>query len=265
MPTLCRTRECVPPGMWTKCPNGEVVGVYRPLHTSDTGPVPADGSPRPELANALAGARRRAQRDGDGQADTAHLLHALLEHDPASREAVDACEQGGEQLVKLLGLLVQRNIGYGLKWHGSVEDSGAVPMARSDGWSPAAAEALEAARKRADGRGDRRRAPICWPASSPTRSAGPSRSWSGPGSTGNCCAAASTPSRCPRRRTRSRASANRPVRSTCRRCAGNSARRRTARARDGKECHGVTPLMSAVMMCPCQPPPLPPHPRPTPL
>lgn len=155
MPTLCRTRECVPPGMWTKRPNGEVVGVYRPLHTSDPGPVPADGSPRPELANALAGARRRAQRDGDGQADTAHLLHALLEHDPASREAVDACEQGGEQLVKLLGLLVQRNIGYGLKWHGSVEDSGAVPMARSDGWSPAAAEALEAARKRADARGDR--------------------------------------------------------------------------------------------------------------
>ncbi|MET7509315.1 Clp protease N-terminal domain-containing protein [Streptomyces albidoflavus] len=128
--------------------------MYRPLHTSDPGPVPADGSPRPELANALAGARRRAQRDGDGQADTAHLLHALLEHDPASREAVDACEQGGEQLVKLLGLLVQRNIGYGLKWHGSVEDSGAVPVARSDGWSPAAAEALEAARKRAEGRGE---------------------------------------------------------------------------------------------------------------
>ncbi|MBT3158385.1 peptidase [Streptomyces sp. CHA1] len=129
--------------------------MHRPLPTSDPGPVPAHGSPRPELANALAGARRRAQRDGDGQADTAHLLHALLEHDPASREAVDACEQGGEQLVKLLGLLVQRNIGYGLKWHGSVEDSGAVPMARSDGWSPAAARALEAARERAYARGDR--------------------------------------------------------------------------------------------------------------
>ncbi|UYM23216.1 peptidase [Streptomyces albus] len=129
--------------------------MHRPLPTSDPGPVPAHGSPRPELANALAGARRRAQRDGDGQADTAHLLHALLEHDPASREAVDACEQGGEQLVKLLGLLVQRNIGYGLKWHGSVEDSGAVPMARSDGWSPAAAGALEAARERAYARGDR--------------------------------------------------------------------------------------------------------------
>ncbi|WP_033952580.1 Clp protease N-terminal domain-containing protein [Streptomyces sp. CNQ431] len=129
--------------------------MHRPLPTSDPGPVPAHGSPRPELANALAGARRRAQRDGDGQADTAHLLHALLEHDPASREAIDACEQGGEQLVKLLGLLVQRNIGYGLKWHGSVEDSGAVPMARSDGWSPAAAGALEAARERAYARGDR--------------------------------------------------------------------------------------------------------------
>ncbi|WP_436735926.1 Clp protease N-terminal domain-containing protein [Streptomyces sp. BBFR102] len=129
--------------------------MHHPLHMPPPGLAPAGGSPRPELANALAGARRRAQRDGDGQADTAHLLHALLEHDPASREAVDACEQGGEQLVKLLGLLVQRNIGYGLKWHGSVEDSGAVPMARSDGWSPAAAEALDAARRRADGRGGR--------------------------------------------------------------------------------------------------------------
>ncbi|MFD4984996.1 Clp protease N-terminal domain-containing protein [Streptomyces sp. NPDC058374] len=127
--------------------------MYRPSHASDPGSAPADGDPRPELANALAGARRRAQRDGDGQADTAHLLHALLEHDPASREAVDACEQGGEQLVKLLGLLVQRNIGYGLKWHGSVEDSGAVPMARADGWSPAAAGALDLARRRAGHRG----------------------------------------------------------------------------------------------------------------
>ncbi|NEE57175.1 peptidase, partial [Streptomyces sp. SID8455] len=123
--------------------------MHRPISPSDPGPAPADGSPRPELANALAGARRRAQRDGDGQTDTAHLLHALLEHDPASREAVDAGEQGGEQLVKLLGLLVQRNIGYGLKWHGSVEDSGALPVARSDGWSPAAAEALDIARRRA--------------------------------------------------------------------------------------------------------------------
>ncbi|CAM5292539.1 hypothetical protein Sdia_29480 [Streptomyces diastaticus subsp. diastaticus] len=153
MPTLCRMPECVPSGMWTKRPNGEVVGVHRPISPSDPEPAPADGSPRPELANALAGARRRAQRDGDGQTDTAHLLHALLEHDPASREAVDAGEQGGEQLVKLLGLLVQRNIGYGLKWHGSVEDSGALPVARSDGWSPAAAEALDIARRRAGRRG----------------------------------------------------------------------------------------------------------------
>lgn len=129
--------------------------MYRPLHASAPGPAPADDDLRPELANALAGARRRAQRDGDGQADTAHLLHALLEHDPASREAVDAGEQGGEQLVKLLGLLVQRNIGYGLKWHGSVEDSGAVPMARADGWSPAAAGALDSARRSADRRGRR--------------------------------------------------------------------------------------------------------------
>lgn len=76
-----------------------------------------------ELAVVVAGARRRAVRDGDRQTDTAHLLHALLENDPEVRAAV------GEprRLVRLLGYLVQRSIGYGLRWQSSVENSGALP------------------------------------------------------------------------------------------------------------------------------------------
>ncbi|MEU7563725.1 Clp protease N-terminal domain-containing protein [Streptomyces eurythermus] len=72
----------------------------------------------------VAGARRRAVRDGDRQTDTAHLLHALLEHDPEARAAV------GEprRLARLLGYLVQRSIGYGLRWRAGVEDSGALPV-----------------------------------------------------------------------------------------------------------------------------------------
>ncbi|GAA2226643.1 Clp protease N-terminal domain-containing protein [Streptomyces nogalater] len=77
-----------------------------------------------ELAAVVAGARRRAVRDGDRQTDTAHLLHALLEHDPQARAAV------GEprRLARLLGYLVQRSIGYGLRWQTGVEDSGALPV-----------------------------------------------------------------------------------------------------------------------------------------
>ncbi|MEU0336994.1 Clp protease N-terminal domain-containing protein [Streptomyces sp. NPDC006193] len=75
-----------------------------------------------ELAAVIAGARRRAVRDGDRQTDTAHLLHSLLEHDPEVRAAVG----GPPQLARLLGYLVQRSIGYGLRWQGSVEDSGEV-------------------------------------------------------------------------------------------------------------------------------------------
>ncbi|MEV6291925.1 Clp protease N-terminal domain-containing protein [Streptomyces sp. NPDC051896] len=117
-----------------------------------------------ELAAVVAGARRRAVRDGDRQTDTAHLLHSLLEHDPEVRAAVG----GPQQLARLLGYLVQRSIGYGLRWQGSVEDSGAlavvpaaaVPGAREPrdtaGWSPAAAAALAAARDRARLRGEPR-------------------------------------------------------------------------------------------------------------
>ncbi|MET8803485.1 peptidase [Streptomyces sp. NPDC004546] len=112
----------------------------------------------------VAGARRRAVRDGDRQTDTAHLLHSLLEHDPEVRAAVG----GPQQLARLLGYLVQRSIGYGLRWQGSVEDSGALavvpaaalPGAREPrdtaGWSPAAAAALAAARDRARLRGEPR-------------------------------------------------------------------------------------------------------------
>jgi len=106
----------------------------------------------PELASVLAGARRRAVRDGDRQIDTAHLLHSLLETDPQVREAFD----GGPRLARLLGYLVQRSIGYGLQWQGTVEDSGVVPVVTGLGWSPAAAAAMERALDRAERRGDAR-------------------------------------------------------------------------------------------------------------
>lgn len=92
-----------------------------------------------ELAAVVAGARRRALRDGDRQIDTAHLLHTLLESDFEVRAVFD----GGPQIPRLLGYLVQRSIGYGLRWQSGVEDSGAVPTVREDGWSPVAAGAME--------------------------------------------------------------------------------------------------------------------------
>ncbi|MGV9850704.1 Clp protease N-terminal domain-containing protein [Streptomyces sp. NPDC003442] len=104
------------------------------------------------VADVIAGARRRAVRDGDAQIDTAHLLHGLLESDPDVR---DAFPGGPPQVIRLLGYLVQRAIGYGLRWSGGVEDSGAVPSAGSGlaGWSPAAAAALDTAVRRAASRG----------------------------------------------------------------------------------------------------------------
>lgn len=125
-----------------------------------------------ELASVVACARRRALRDGDRQIDTAHLLHSLLESDPEVRSVVGS----GPQVARLLGYLVQRSIGYGLRWQGSVEDSGAVPVVpesrengengesrenrESDvdvsGWSPSAVIAMESALGRAELRGDAR-------------------------------------------------------------------------------------------------------------
>ncbi|WP_416223432.1 Clp protease N-terminal domain-containing protein [Streptomyces hygroscopicus] len=103
-----------------------------------------------ELTAVVAGARRRAVRDGDRQIDTAHLLHTLLESDSEVRAVF-----GGPQVARLLGYLVQRAIGYGLRWQGTVEDSGAVPVpSEPEGWSPTAAGALDAAYERAVRRGD---------------------------------------------------------------------------------------------------------------
>lgn len=108
----------------------------------------------------LAGARRRALRDGDRQIDTAHLLHSLLESDPEARAVVG----DAPQLARLLGYLVQRSIGYGLRWQSGVEDSGAIAVVpdpalcggepRGGGWSPVAAAAMQDARRRARGRGE---------------------------------------------------------------------------------------------------------------
>ncbi|GAA3726376.1 Clp protease N-terminal domain-containing protein [Streptomyces tremellae] len=118
-------------------------------------PVDLDARITVELSSVVSGARRRAHRDGDGQLDTAHLLHSLLESDPEVRAVVG----DGGQAARVLGYLVQRSIGYGLRWHGTVEDSGAVPrvtQAGRGGWSPAAAAALEYALTRAAGDGARR-------------------------------------------------------------------------------------------------------------
>ncbi|WDF36559.1 Clp protease N-terminal domain-containing protein [Streptomyces sp. T12] len=104
-----------------------------------------------ELAAVISGARRRAVRDGDRQIDTAHLLHSLLERDPD----VYAVFGDGPQIARLLGYLVQRSIGYGLRWQGTVEDSGAVPVVLDgEGFSPLAASAMEHACRRAARRGD---------------------------------------------------------------------------------------------------------------
>ncbi|MBD0422539.1 Clp protease N-terminal domain-containing protein [Streptomyces sp. NPDC052309] len=103
-----------------------------------------------ELASVVSGARRRAVRDGDRQIDTAHLLHSLLEYDPDVRAVLG----DGPQIARLLGYLVQRSIGYGLRWQGTVEDSGAVPVVtEAAGFSPLAAAAMEYACARAARRG----------------------------------------------------------------------------------------------------------------
>ncbi|MFF4360764.1 Clp protease N-terminal domain-containing protein [Streptomyces sp. NPDC001604] len=112
--------------------------------------VDNDARLSPELAAVVSGARRRAVRDGDRQIDTAHLLHSLLEQDPEVRAVFD----DGPEIARLLGYLVQRSIGYGLRWQGSVEDSGAVPVvAEAEGFSPLAAGAMDHACEGAAARG----------------------------------------------------------------------------------------------------------------
>ena len=108
-----------------------------------------------ELASVVSGARRRASRGGDRHVDTAHLLHSLIESDFQVREAFG----DGARLARVLGYLVQRSIGYGLRWQGAVEDSGALPVSGEpdeDGWSPSAAAAMEDARSCAAQRGEPR-------------------------------------------------------------------------------------------------------------
>lgn len=115
-----------------------------------------------ELAAVVTGARRRALRDGDRQIDTAHLLHSLIESDREVRTAFG----GGPQPARVLGYLVQRSIGYGLRWQGSVENSGtgavvkgapdAEAVVEAEGWSPAAASAMAGAHRRARLRGQDR-------------------------------------------------------------------------------------------------------------
>ncbi|MFG2680991.1 Clp protease N-terminal domain-containing protein [Streptomyces sp. NPDC048392] len=103
-----------------------------------------------ELASAVSGARRRAARDGDPQIDTAHLLHSLLECDAEARALLG----DGPRTARVLGYLVQRSIGYGLRWQSAVEDSGAVPVVTGvAGFSPPAAAAMEEACARAARRG----------------------------------------------------------------------------------------------------------------
>ncbi|MFI8369608.1 Clp protease N-terminal domain-containing protein [Streptomyces sp. NPDC085466] len=121
----------------------------------------AHADPAPLLATVLGAARRRALRDGDRQVDTAHLLHALVESDPETRAAFE----GEPRVARVLGYLVQRSIGYGLRWQRSGEGGGApVPLPavragegtrrRTSRWSPAAAAALEEALRRAAARGE---------------------------------------------------------------------------------------------------------------
>ncbi|WTA78109.1 Clp protease N-terminal domain-containing protein [Streptomyces sp. NBC_00838] len=108
-----------------------------------------------ELAAVVSGARRRAHRDGDRQIDTAHLLHSLLESDAEVRAAFD----GGPQVARVLGYLVQRSIGYGLRWQGTVEESGPVPVVSTPevpGWSPSAVAVMEGTVERARRRGEPR-------------------------------------------------------------------------------------------------------------
>ncbi|MGW7258014.1 Clp protease N-terminal domain-containing protein [Streptomyces sp. NPDC054834] len=119
-------------------------GVHRPDDEAGLGA---------ELTAVVAVARRRAVRYRDRQIDTAHLLHSLLETDAEVRAAIG----DARKVVRLLGYLVQRSIGYGLRWQSSVEDSGTLSFLKdAEGWSPVAAAAMRCARDRAGRHGEER-------------------------------------------------------------------------------------------------------------
>ncbi|MCQ6554896.1 peptidase [Streptomyces sp. C10-9-1] len=111
-------------------------------------------------AAVLSGARRRALRGGDRHTDTAHLLHSLLESDDRARAAVG----DPARAARVLGYLVQRSIGYGLRWQRTVEGVPPRPghaarcgsgsrASASAALSPSAAGAVAAASARARRRG----------------------------------------------------------------------------------------------------------------
>ncbi|MDX2718273.1 Clp protease N-terminal domain-containing protein, partial [Streptomyces stelliscabiei] len=102
-----------------------------------------------ELVSVVAVSCKKTLRDDDRQIDTAHLLHSLVESDPEVRAVFD-----GPQVARLLGYLVQRSIGYGLRWQIGVEDTGVVAgVPGRPGWSPVAARAMTQAYDRAVLRG----------------------------------------------------------------------------------------------------------------
>jgi pyruvate/2-oxoglutarate dehydrogenase complex dihydrolipoamide acyltransferase (E2) component len=91
------------------------------VHPESFRTLPAT-DPRPALPAALrsaaAAARRRAVRAGDGEIDTGHLLHSLLESDPV---ALAAAAPQPRQVARLMGYLVQRSIGFGRGWRATAE------------------------------------------------------------------------------------------------------------------------------------------------
>jgi hypothetical protein len=104
--------------------------------------------PGPLVTAVLAAARRRAVRDAERQVDTAHLLHALLECDPAAREELERATGDGRQLrtARVLAYLAQRSIGYGLRWRNVVEGpADRAPAPGAVGLSPSAVLALSGA------------------------------------------------------------------------------------------------------------------------
>lgn len=155
MPALGGMRRWAVPGM-PPCSGTDGVGcVHNRTPWIPEQPAPNDAGFTAELASVVTGARRRALRDGDRHIDTAHLLHSLIESDPEVRAVFD----GGPQLARVLGYLVQRSIGYGLRWQGTPEHSGgltAVAGPGADGWSPSAAAAMDRAQRGAVLRGESR-------------------------------------------------------------------------------------------------------------